>query len=60
MGGCVCGWLCLWLQSGLQVTALSSHRTAYGKLAEDNASILKKLEELKGVGASGVSVLRVR
>ena len=43
-------------QAGIQVTVLNSQRTAYGRLADDSAAILKKLEELK-TGGAGVSAI---
>ena len=38
----------------MHVSALNAQRTAYRKLADDNASILKKLGELKSAGTSEV------
>ena len=43
-------------QAGLAVTVLRSQRTAYDKLAADNASILRKLDALKRTDGNGVSV----
>ena len=47
----------------MQVAVLNSQRTAHGKLAVDNATILSMLDELKSsaaASADGVSVSSVR